>query len=75
MTLKRQLGLWGVSSIAAGAMISSGLFVLPGIAFQRIGPLMKGLNRVLRYQHAVTGMRNHRAHVRAIHWCPDGLLS
>lgn len=27
-------------SIAAGAMISSGLFVLPGIAFSRIGPSM-----------------------------------
>jgi len=38
MSLKRQLGLWDVFSIAVGAMISSGLFVLPGIAFQRIGP-------------------------------------
>ena len=38
--LKRELGLLGVFSIAAGAMISSGLFVLPGIAFARIGPSM-----------------------------------
>ncbi len=36
--LKKELGLWGVFSIAAGAMISSGLFVLPGIAFARTGP-------------------------------------
>jgi len=38
--LKRQLGLGGVFSIAAGAMISSGLFVLPGIAFKYAGPAM-----------------------------------
>ncbi|MHC4353474.1 MAG: APC family permease, partial [Planctomycetota bacterium] len=36
--LKRQLGLMDVFSIAAGAMISSGLFVLPGIAFAEAGP-------------------------------------
>ena len=36
--LKRSLGLPGVFSIAAGAMISSGLFVLPGIAYQQAGP-------------------------------------
>ena len=36
--LKRQLGLLDVFSIAAGAMISSGLFVLPGIAFAMAGP-------------------------------------
>ena len=38
--LGRQLGLLSVFSVAAGAMISSGLFVLPGIAFARIGPSM-----------------------------------
>ena len=38
--LRRELGLAGVFSIAAGAMISSGLFVLPGIAFAKIGPSM-----------------------------------
>ena len=31
MSLKRKLGFWQVFCIAAGAMISSGLFVLPGI--------------------------------------------
>jgi basic amino acid/polyamine antiporter, APA family len=36
--LKRRLGFWGVFSIAAGAMISSGLFVLPGLAFSMAGP-------------------------------------
>jgi len=38
MGLKKQLGLLGVFCIAAGAMISSGLFVLPGIAFAKCGP-------------------------------------
>jgi len=36
--LKKELGLVDVFSIAAGAMISSGLFVLPGIAFALAGP-------------------------------------
>ena len=38
--LKKQLGFFGVFSIAAGAMISSGLFVLPGLAFAKAGPAM-----------------------------------
>jgi APA family basic amino acid/polyamine antiporter len=37
-SLKKQLGLLEVFSIAAGAMISSGLFVLPAIAYTRAGP-------------------------------------
>jgi APA family basic amino acid/polyamine antiporter len=40
MALKKELGLFGVFSIAAGAMISSGLFILPGIAFAKAGPAM-----------------------------------
>jgi amino acid transporter/mannitol/fructose-specific phosphotransferase system IIA component (Ntr-type) len=32
------MGGWGVFAIAAGAMISSGIFVLPGAAFERSGP-------------------------------------
>ena len=36
--LKRQLGLLDVFAIATGAMISSGLFVLPAIAFAKAGP-------------------------------------
>jgi len=36
--LKKQLGLADVFSVAAGAMISSGLFILPSIAFTKAGP-------------------------------------
>lgn len=36
--LKKQLGLLDVFCIAAGAMISSGLFILPGLVFARAGP-------------------------------------
>ena len=36
-TLKKELGLLDVFCIAAGAMISSGLFVLPGIAYAKTG--------------------------------------
>lgn len=38
--LEKKFGLWAVFAIASGAMISSGLFVLPGIAFQHAGPAM-----------------------------------
>jgi amino acid transporter len=38
--LKKGLGLSEVFCIAAGAMISSGLFVLPGIASARVGPAL-----------------------------------
>jgi amino acid transporter/mannitol/fructose-specific phosphotransferase system IIA component (Ntr-type) len=37
-SLKRELGLLDVFCIASGAMISSGLFILPGIAFSKTGP-------------------------------------
>ncbi len=40
MALKKELGLLGVFAIASGAMISSGLFILPGLAFLRAGPGM-----------------------------------
>ena len=36
--MRRQLGFFHVFAIAAGAMISSGLFILPGLAFERAGP-------------------------------------
>jgi len=39
-TLKKQLGLLDVFCIAAGAMISSGLFILPGIASAKVGPAL-----------------------------------
>lgn len=38
--LKRHLGLFDVFSVAAGAMISSGLFILPAIAYRKTGPGM-----------------------------------
>ena len=36
--LKRELGLLDIFCIASGAMISSGLFILPGLAFAKTGP-------------------------------------
>jgi amino acid transporter/mannitol/fructose-specific phosphotransferase system IIA component (Ntr-type) len=36
--LKRELGLWDVFSVSAGAMISSGIFILPAIAYGKSGP-------------------------------------
>ncbi len=45
------LGLFDVFAIAAGAMISSGLFVLPGIAFAEAGPAV-----VLAYALAIIGI-------------------
>jgi len=38
MKLKRQLNLLDVFCIASGAMISSGLFILPGLAHNKAGP-------------------------------------
>lgn len=40
MRLKKELGLVDVFCIAAGAMISSGLFVLPSLAYAKAGPGM-----------------------------------
>ena len=36
--LKRRLGLYAVLTISVGAMIGSGIFVLPGLAFEIAGP-------------------------------------
>jgi len=36
--LKKELGLLSLFCIASGAMISSGLFILPGLVFARAGP-------------------------------------
>jgi len=38
MKLKKGLKFFDVFSIATGAMISSGIFILPGLAFARTGP-------------------------------------
>ncbi|MFH1616697.1 MAG: amino acid permease [Planctomycetota bacterium] len=40
MKLKRNLGLLHVFCIASGAMISSGLFILPGLAYSKAGPVV-----------------------------------
>ena len=36
--LKRELSLVDVFTISTGSMISSGLFIIPGLAFARVGP-------------------------------------
>ncbi|HUV38065.1 MAG TPA: amino acid permease, partial [Planctomycetota bacterium] len=36
--LRRDLGLVHIFCIASGAMISSGLFILPGLAYAKAGP-------------------------------------
>ena len=38
--LKRRLGLYAVFTVSIGAMIGSGIFVLPGLAFEVGGPAM-----------------------------------
>jgi amino acid transporter/mannitol/fructose-specific phosphotransferase system IIA component (Ntr-type) len=38
MELKKGISFIGVFSIASGAMISSGIFILPGLAFAKVGP-------------------------------------
>ena len=38
MELKKEISVLGVFSIATGAMISSGIFILPGLAFSKVGP-------------------------------------
>ena len=37
-TLQKQLSLLDIFCVATGAMISSGLFILPGLAFSKTGP-------------------------------------
>ncbi len=55
MELKKELGLLEVFCIASGAMISSGLFILPGIAFSYGGPVIV-LAYFLAGLLAMTGM-------------------
>lgn len=54
-SLKKELGLLDVFSIASGAMISSGLFILPGLAYVQAGPGMI-LAYMLAGLLAATGM-------------------
>lgn len=55
MELNKELGLLEVFCIASGAMISSGLFILPGIAFGYGGPSIV-LSYFLAGLLAITGM-------------------
>ena len=55
MELKRQLGVIHVFCIASGAMISSGIFVLPGLAYAKAGPAVV-LSYIFAGALAATGL-------------------
>ncbi|MBW6516304.1 MAG: amino acid permease [Candidatus Cloacimonetes bacterium] len=55
MQLKKELGLFEVFCIATGAMISSGLFILPGLAYNYAGPAVV-LSYFIAGLLAMTGM-------------------
>ncbi|MFC1561289.1 amino acid permease [Candidatus Latescibacterota bacterium] len=55
MELKRRLGLIHVFCIASGAMVSSGIFVLPGLAYAMAGPAVV-LSYLLAGVLAATGL-------------------
>ncbi len=55
MKLKRELGLLEVFCVASGAMISSGLFILPGLAYVQAGPAVV-ISYLLAGLLAMTGM-------------------
>jgi amino acid transporter/mannitol/fructose-specific phosphotransferase system IIA component (Ntr-type) len=55
MPLKRHLGLIHVFCISSGAMISSGLFILPGLAHAQAGPAVI-ISYLLAALLAMTGM-------------------
>lgn len=63
--LKRDLGLLAVFCTATGAMISSGLFVLPGIAHAKAGPAVV-VSYVLAGLLATTGMLSQAELVSAM---------
>ena len=55
MELKRRLGLIHIFCIASGAMVSSGIFVLPGLAYAMAGPAVV-LSYLLAGVLAATGL-------------------
>jgi amino acid transporter len=65
MKLKRELNLLDVFCIATGAMISSGLFVLPGIAHAIAGPAVF-VSYLLAWLLAITGMLSQAELVSAM---------
>ncbi len=65
MELKKELTLLDVFCIASGAMISSGLFILPGIAHAEAGPAVV-LSYVFAGMLAATGMLSQAELVSAM---------
>ncbi len=65
MKLIRELGLLDIFCVASGAMISSGLFVLPGLAFAKAGPAVL-IAYLLSGLFAVTGMLSQAELVSAM---------
>jgi len=63
--LKKQLGLVEVFSVATGAMISSGIFILPGMAFAEAGPSVF-VSYILAGFLALTGMLSQAELVSAM---------
>ncbi|MGA1792268.1 MAG: APC family permease, partial [bacterium] len=65
MKLKKELNLLDVFCIASGAMISSGLFILPGLAHARAGPSVV-VSYLLAGLLAMTGMLSQAELVSAM---------
>jgi amino acid transporter len=63
--LKKELGLVEVFSVATGAMISSGIFILPGMAFAEAGPSVF-VSYILAGILALTGMLSQAELVSAM---------
>jgi len=63
--LKRELGLIDIFSISSGAMISSGLFILPGLAYVHAGPGVI-LSYMIAGFLALTGVLSHAELVSAM---------
>jgi len=57
MTLHRSLKFFDVFSIATGAMISSGIFILPGVVFPYVGPALF-VSYILAGIVSLTGVMN-----------------
>ena len=65
MKLKKELNLIDVFCIASGAMISSGLFILPGLAHAKAGPAVV-LSYFIAGLLALTGMLSQAELVSAM---------
>ena len=63
--LKRKLGFYDVYCISTGAMVSSGLFVLPGIAHAKAGPAV-AVSYLLAGALALTGVLSQSELVSAM---------